>query len=107
MVFIRYLPTLRGVDERKTLFVALPDTANMNIKDEVEDLALTTKEEMMDVVITKAMEEEERQLMEEGERKEREMMEKVSCTLPSLTSRLPACEYILVRYRLPLPLVVK
>ncbi|XP_061083992.1 lymphoid-specific helicase isoform X1 [Conger conger] len=52
------------------------DTANMNVKDEVEELAVSTKEETLEVVITKAMEEEERQLMEEGERKERELMKK-------------------------------
>ncbi|KAJ8359630.1 hypothetical protein SKAU_G00161550 [Synaphobranchus kaupii] len=65
----------QGTTVEKT--ISRNDTANMNVRGEVEELAITKKEEQMEeVVITKEMEEEERQLLEEGERKEREMMEK-------------------------------
>ncbi|XP_064173864.1 lymphoid-specific helicase isoform X1 [Anguilla rostrata] len=64
----------QGTTVEKT--ISRNDSANMNVKDEVEELVITKKEEKMEVVITKEMEEEERQLMEEGERKDKEMMEK-------------------------------
>ncbi|KAJ8418277.1 hypothetical protein AAFF_G00139860 [Aldrovandia affinis] len=70
--------------------VSLNEVADMDVKDEIEEVTITKKETDMleEVYITKEMEEEERLLMEAGERREKEMMDKAREVMGSETQEM-------------------